>query len=62
MSESPRLLDQVRELSRIKHYALRTEQAYVTWIRRYILFHGKHHPREMGVTEIRAFLAHLAAE
>jgi len=62
MSQSTKLLDQVRELLRIKHYALRTEKTYVNWIRRYILFHDKRHPREMGVAEIRAFLAHLAVE
>ena len=62
MSQAPKLLDQVRELLRIKHYALRTEHAYVNWIRRYILFHNKRHPREMGVAEVRAFLAHLAVE
>ena len=42
--ESPRLLDQVRELIRIRRYSVRTEQAYVQWIRRYILFHDKRHP------------------
>ena len=62
MSQSPKLLDQVRELLRIKHYALRTEEAYSNWIRRYILFHDKRHPRELGVAEVRAFLAHLAIE
>lgn len=62
MSQSPKLLDQVRELLRIKHYALRTEEAYVNWIRRFILFHNKRHPRDMGTPEIRAFLAHLATE
>ena len=62
MSQKPKLLDQVRETLRIKHYALRTEQAYVNWIKRFILFHDKRHPREMGVTEVRAFLAHLSVE
>ncbi|MBN1876666.1 MAG: integron integrase, partial [Anaerolineae bacterium] len=60
MAQPPKLLDQVRELLRIKHYALRTEEAYVDWIRRFILFHNKRHPRDMGTPEIRAFLAHLA--
>ncbi len=62
MAQPPKLLDQVRELLRIKHYALRTEEAYVDWIKRFILFHNKRHPREMGTPEIRAFLAHLATE
>jgi len=62
MSQPPKLLDQVQELLRIKHYALRTEEAYVDWIRRFILFHNKRHPRDMGTPEIRAFLAHLATE
>ena len=62
MAQPPKLLDQVQELLRIKHYALRTEEAYVNWIRRFILFHNKRHPREMGTPEIRAFLAHLATE
>src|SRR4051794_33579037 len=56
----PRLLDQVRAALRIRHYAIRTEGAYVDWIRRYILFHGKKHPREMGAAEIGAFLTDLA--
>jgi len=43
-----KLLDQVREVIRLKHYSIRTEEAYVNWIRRYILFHNKRHPREMG--------------
>jgi integron integrase len=62
MTQPPKLLDQIRELLRIKHYALRTEEAYVNWIRRFILFHNKRHPRDMGTPEIRAFLAHLATE
>jgi hypothetical protein len=57
-----RLLDQVREAIRVKHYSIRTEEAYVSWIRRYILFHNRRHPREMGVSEIEAFLTHLAVE
>ena len=56
----PRLLDQVRELIRIRHYSIRTEQAYLQWIRRFILFHGKRHPRDMGGAEVTAFLSHLA--
>jgi integron integrase len=58
----PRLLDQVRAKLRLLHYAIRTEEAYVDWIRRFILFHHKRHPREMGATEIEAFLTHLAVD
>ncbi|MGL4407992.1 MAG: integron integrase [Zoogloea sp.] len=58
--KAPRLLDQVRGRIRFKHYSYRTEQAYVDWIRRFILHHGKRHPREMGAAEIEAFLTHLA--
>lgn len=57
-----RLLDQVRERVRYLHYSLRTEEAYVYWIRAFILFHGKQHPRALGLPEIEAFLAHLANE
>ncbi|HTS55805.1 MAG TPA: integron integrase [Burkholderiales bacterium] len=57
---TPRLLDQVRARLRVKHYSIRTEEAYVDWIRRFILFHGKRHPRELGATEVEAFLTHLA--
>lgn len=57
---APKLLDQVRGKIRLKHYSLRTEQTYVDWIKRYILFHGKHHPRDMGAGEVEAFLTHLA--
>jgi site-specific recombinase XerD len=61
MNKPPkRLLDQVREKIRIKHYSIRTEQAYVSWIKRFILFHDKRHPNEMGKQEIEAFLTHLA--
>jgi integron integrase len=60
-SEPPKkLLDQVREVIRIKHYSYRTEETYVHWIKRYILFHNMRHPREMGKAEIEAFLSHLA--
>lgn len=58
----PRLLDQLRERIRVRHYALRTERLYVGWVRRYILFHGKRHPRDMGAPELEAFLSHLALE
>lgn len=59
---TPRLLDQVREVIRIRHYSIRTEQAYLQWIRRFILFHGKRHPRDMGAPELTAFLSHLAIQ
>ena len=57
-----KLLDQVRAAIRVRHYSIRTEQAYVDWIRRFILFHGKRHPTEMGVEHVTAFLSHLAVE
>ena len=56
----PKLLDQVRERLRVKHYSLRTEDAYLHWVRRFIYFQGKTHPREMGGREVEAFLSHLA--
>lgn len=56
----PRLLDQVRDRLRVKHYSYRTETQYLQWIRRFILFHGKRHPLDMGAAEIEAFLTHLA--
>ncbi len=59
---APKLLDQVRERFGVKHYSLRTEDAYLHWIRRFIFFHGKRHPREMGGPEVEAFLSHLATE
>ena len=55
-----RLLDQVRQKIRLKHYSIRTEEAYTSWIKRYILFHGTRHPEEMGRPEIEAYLTHLA--
>jgi integron integrase len=58
--DSPRLLDRVRLAIRSRHYSRRTEEAYVAWIRRYILFHRKRHPREMGKTEVTVFLEDLA--
>ena len=60
--QPPKLLDQVRHKLRAKHYSIRTEEAYVGWIRRFILFHGKRHPREMGEKEISAFPTHLAVQ
>jgi len=63
MESRPRkLLDQVRDAIRLKHYSYRTEQSYVGWIRRYILFHSKQHPKDMGGAEVEAFLTHLAVE
>ena len=59
---TPRLLDQVRARIRLKHYSLRTEQAYVGWIRRFILASGKRHPRDMGVVEVEGFLSSLATD
>jgi len=59
-SGAPKLLDRVRQTIRAKHYSRRTESAYVDWIRRYILFHQKRHPSEMGAPEIAAFLTWLA--
>ncbi|MGZ8907443.1 MAG: phage integrase N-terminal SAM-like domain-containing protein, partial [Methylobacter sp.] len=56
----PKLLDQVRDRIRVKHYSIRTETQYVQWIKRFILFHGKRHPQEMGAAEVEAFLTHLA--
>jgi len=58
----PRLFDLMREAIRIRHYSLRTEDAYVDWARRFILFHGKRHPRELGAPEVQAFLTHLAVD
>nr|WP_255495714.1 phage integrase N-terminal SAM-like domain-containing protein [Sinimarinibacterium sp. NLF-5-8] len=56
------MLDRVRATLRLHHYSLRTEQAYVDWIKRFILFHDKRHPREMGAVEVTAFLSHLAMD
>ena len=55
-----RLLEEVRHRLRERRYSRRTEQAYVFWIRRYVLFHERRHPRDMGAQEIRTFLSHLA--
>jgi integron integrase len=61
-TRQPRLLDRVREASRVRHYSIRIEDAYHDWIKRFILFHNKRHPLEMGAPEINAFLTHLAVE
>ena len=58
----PKLLDQVRDVIRRKHFSIRTEQAYIDWIRRFILFHHKRHPREMAEPEVTEFLTHLARD
>lgn len=60
--KASKLLDQVRLRMRVKHYSLRTEQSYLHWIKRFILFHGKRHPRDMGAPEVEAFLTALAVE
>lgn len=62
MGSKPKLLDQVRNKIRLRHYARTTEKTYVSWIRRYILFHGKKHPKEMGAAEIESFLTYLATQ
>ena len=59
-SQEPKLLDQVRGKIRLKHYSIRTEQAYTDWIKRFILHFGKKHPRDMGAAEVEQFLTHLA--
>src|SRR5437868_14730995 len=58
----PKLLDRMRAVLRTKHYSISTEETYVTWSRRYILFHGKRHPSAMGAPEINEFLSHLAVD
>ena len=58
----PRLLDRLREAIRVRHYSIRTEDTYVDWVRRFILFHGKRHPAELGPAEAAAFLTHLAVD
>ena len=55
-------MDQLRETLRLKHYSLKTEKSYVNWVRRFILFHNKRHPQEMGTIEIQAFLNYLAVK
>ena len=63
MESRPRkLLDQVHDAIRLKHYSYRMEQSYIGWIRRYILFHDKRHPKDMSRVEIEAFPTHLAVE
>jgi integron integrase len=58
----PLLLEEVRRVARVRHLSIRTEQAYAQWIRRFIVFHHKRHPRDMGEAEIRQFISHLAVD
>ena len=62
VTRAPKLLDQLREALRVRHYSLRTEEAYTDWVRRFIYFHGKRHPKGLGAPEVAAFLSHLAVE
>ena len=62
VSRSSPFLDSVREAVHVRHYSIRTEQAYIDWIERYIWFHGKKHPAEMGASEVGEFLTHLAVD
>ena len=59
---TPKLLEQTRALLRLKHYSLRTEHAYLSWIKRFIVYHQMRHPAEMGEREVRDFLSHLATD
>jgi hypothetical protein len=61
-ANKPKFLDQIRQLMRLRHYSRRTEEAYIGWIRRYILFHGKRHPRDLGESDIVKFLSSLPVE
>lgn len=61
-SQEPKLLDQLRDLLRTRHYSIRTEVAYLGWVERYIRFHGCRHPAELGAPELEAFLTHLAVK
>jgi len=58
----PKLLDRVRAAVRLRHYSLRTEDCYVQWVKRFILFHGKRHPADLGAAHVEQFLTHLAVE
>ena len=62
LPQPPKLLVQLRDRIRAKHYSIRTEASYTDWARRFILFHDKRHPREMSAKEVEAFLTHLAVE
>ena len=58
----PKLLDQMKNVMRIKHYSLQTEKSYIQWVRRYIYFHNKRHPEEMGALDVQKYLSYLAVE
>ena len=58
----PKLLDQVRHTLRLKHYSYQTEKTYVQWVKRFIVYHDKRHPTEMGKEEVEAFLTYLAVD
>lgn len=60
--QQPKLLDRLRASLRVKHYALATERTYAHWVKRFIFFHGKRHPADMGAAEVEAFLSALATE
>lgn len=62
MRQQPKLLDRMREAIRVRHYSLATERNYIQWARRFILFHGKRHPKDMGAAEVEAFLSALATD
>jgi hypothetical protein len=62
VAPKPRLLERVRAAVRARHYSRRTEKTYVAWVRRYIVFHGKRHPAEMGAPEVTRFLTSLAVD
>ncbi len=61
-SKAPKLLDRVRETLRVNHYSYRTEQTYLDWIKRFIIFHNKRPPKEMGAAEVQGFITYLASE
>jgi len=62
MNRQPKLLDLVRQKIHLKHYSIRTDEGYISWIKRYIYFHNKRHPKDMGQKEIEAFLTDLAVK
>jgi len=62
MGSEPKLLDRVREVMRLKHYSIRTEESYINWMKRYILFHKRQHPKELGEGHVEEFLTHLAVK
>ena len=55
-------MDRLRQEIRVRHYSIRTEEAYADWVRRFIVFHGKRHPKELGAAEVTSFLTYLAVE